>query len=720
MDMSLLQMSFSGAIMIAVIIVVRALVINRLPKKIFVLLWGVVLLRLLVPFSIPSMFSAYTLVSRTAPIQEALADIPQNAVIAQVAQEQLNLHSETMEPVQEEDPAAMNWEVLWIVGVVLCAGFFVISYLRCYFEFRISLPVSQEYAVKWLEEHSLRRSVRIRQSDQIAAPLTYGILYPVILMPKKTDWSNRQQLQYILLHEYIHICHFDMVWKMAAALVLCIHWFNPMVWAMYILINRDLELSCDESVVRRFGQTSKSNYARTLLSMEEKRSSLTPLCNNFSKNAIEERITAIMKTKKITIGVLLLSVAMVISIVVPFVTSAEKREKQMVYVMGKVYESTGEDVSAAVEEEAQASELDSPHIGFITDSVADSQIPEQELQSNFGYIGSEVIFNGSGIAVNMDGKWIQFEAEDNTQSASERDNQSTGKIPDEGSEVPDTVKEAAERLVERKYEDAVPGVYSGWGITSLEHVYTYDDLNGMTLQIYGMNYEFLAKDPETVELAGGMTMDENGWVVPEYADSTYLVFEQGEGTLSYLTFLVENDCFPGDELFTDDLMQTEAVRVRVAEAEVERAKENVRQHESVIRCMVEDLWEEMPATLYVGDGFSIYIPDDGWQIYDETLEDPYQMAAVYSSELTVGVAHYVDKKLSDVTADMMAEGYSYDEDSRKMQKFEGEGANQLLLEARVYEQGNDVWVVSSSYLAAYEWGSRLDAIADTFALTVEN
>ena len=109
------------------------------------------------------------------------------------------------------------------------------------------------------------RAIRIRRSDRISAPLTYGILKPVILMPKETDWKNRQQLQYVFLHEYMHICRLDIVWKLIAALALCIHWFNPLVWIMYILFNRDIELSCDESVVRRFGETYKSAYARALV-----------------------------------------------------------------------------------------------------------------------------------------------------------------------------------------------------------------------------------------------------------------------------------------------------------------------------------------------------------------------------------------------------------------------------------------------------------------------
>jgi len=92
---------------------------------------------------------------------------------------------------------------------------------------------------------------------------------------------------------------------------------------MYILINRDVELSCDERVVRQFGEKSKSSYARTLITMEEKKSNLTPLCNNFSKNAIEERIKAIMKTRKTTVWALVISAVALVGIVVLFATSAK-------------------------------------------------------------------------------------------------------------------------------------------------------------------------------------------------------------------------------------------------------------------------------------------------------------------------------------------------------------------------------------------------------------
>lgn len=504
--MSLLQMSFSGAVMIVAIIVIRALAINKLPKKIFVLLWEAVLLRLLLPFSVPSMLSAYSIVRKNTPIQETLEEIPVAAVIAQVQTGQQNGGAAGVESMPAE---GLNiWLLLYMTGMLLCALFFAVSYLRCHLEFRTSMPVRNGFAVRWLKAHRLKRTVQIRQSDRISTPLTYGILKPVILMPSGTDWDNAQRLQYVLLHEYMHIRHFDIAVKLIMAAALCIHWFNPFVWVLYVLFNRDIELACDESVVRRFGEKSRSNYAMTLITMEEEKSGLTPLYNHFSKNAIEERIVAIMKTKKLTVWAVIISAVVLAAVVILFATSAGK--------------------------EAGSSDI---------------------------------------------------------------------------------VRQTAEQLVKQQYEASGEN-YRDWRINSLEQVYTYDELGGMTLQVYCLNYEFLAEDPEKVTLAGGMTMDEEGWIMPGYANSFYLVFQQEEKQLTYLTALLENDCFPGDEGFTSDLklqlgMEQEEAAVLTENEERSQAAQDTRADTMVIRCTVEGLEEEMPATLYVGNGFSIYIPDKG-------------------------------------------------------------------------------------------------------------
>ena len=324
--MNLLQMSFSGAILILAVIVVRAITINKLPKRTFLTLWCIVLLRLLIPFSIPSMLSVYSLVNRTTPVRETVRDVGVTDFIPTAQPGQLFIGGDAAQmQTSQGNQGNMNvsvWVIIWCVGTILCVVLFVISYMYWSFEFKTSMPVANTFIMQWLNEHQLKRTITIRQSVKAETPLTYGILHPVILMPQNTDWENKQQLKYILLHEYVHICRYDIVMKLISAFVLCIHWFNPVVWVMYILFNKDIELACDECVIRKMGVDSKTEYALTLISMEEKKSGLMPICNNFSKNAIEERITAVMKIKKTSFAAIIIAVAVVASITIVFTTSA--------------------------------------------------------------------------------------------------------------------------------------------------------------------------------------------------------------------------------------------------------------------------------------------------------------------------------------------------------------------------------------------------------------
>ena len=281
--MSLLQMSFAGAVMILAIIVIRALAITFLPKKTFLALWGIAVMRLLLPFSLPSVFSVYSLIGNhipmTAPakVQQAFEVLPPE-ISGQMATMPGGI-SNTASPISV-------WAIIWGIGALVCALVFAIAYWKCRQEFQTSLPVDNDFIKGWLSSHQLKREISIRQSSRFSVPLTYGVLRPVILTPTSTDWENTKALQYVLAHEYVHIRRFDSITKLVLITGLCVHWFNPLVWAMYVLANRDIELSCDEAVVRLFGENTKAAYARSLISMEETRSGLTPLCNNFNKNAI--------------------------------------------------------------------------------------------------------------------------------------------------------------------------------------------------------------------------------------------------------------------------------------------------------------------------------------------------------------------------------------------------------------------------------------------------
>lgn len=351
--MNLLQMSFSGGILILVIVLLRMIAGSRLPKRAFLVLWAVALLRLLIPFSLPTAFSFYSLVEQNASLAEWEEDKTDSGPVPSLDGASL---PSGVQPSDKESltdgtfpsstggtsntksvfrfitpalkgadigNAAWPWVIIYLAGLLFCTGFLTLSYLKCLGRFKMSLPVREGYGAIWLKEHPLLRTVSIRQSDMVTAPLTYGLFHPVILMPGSVDWNDEEELKYILMHEYVHIRRFDAVTKLAAAIALCLHWFNPLVLVMYILFNRDIELSCDERVVRTFGEESKAHYANILIHMEEKKSGLAPFYSSFSKNAIEERITAIMKIKKMSFKTIIFTVILITGVAVLFATSAK-------------------------------------------------------------------------------------------------------------------------------------------------------------------------------------------------------------------------------------------------------------------------------------------------------------------------------------------------------------------------------------------------------------
>ena len=321
--MSLLNMSFSASALILVIVILRALLLYKFPPKIFIVLWGVVLGRLLIPFEVSSRFSIYSVINmlkgRFYKPDLSLAEI--SAMLSNTAV------TETIATLPETANAnASPFVVIWIIGLVACALFFLITHMRCRREYKTSLPVDNEFVKLWQQEHLLCRSVQIRKSDRITVPLTYGIFQPVVLLPKKTDWADETRLHFILTHEFAHIRRFDTMTKLVMVTALCVHWFNPFVWLMYVMANRDIELSCDEAVIRIFGENVRLAYALTLIELEERRNRFAPLVNNFSKNAIEERIQAIMLYKKASILTSCIAFILIISSVAVFATSAQASE----------------------------------------------------------------------------------------------------------------------------------------------------------------------------------------------------------------------------------------------------------------------------------------------------------------------------------------------------------------------------------------------------------
>ena len=331
--MTLLNMSLGGGVLIGVILVLRRALLHRLPKWTFLLLWGAALCRLLVPFTLPSQLSVYTgaawIAEAVRPVEETPAPVPVPApdlpfIIWEDSPDTLREDSWTPPavPVPSEprrEPLSLLAAV-WLTGTALCGVFFGAAYLWTLRRFWDAVPAEAEFLRRWRGEHPTLRPVQVRTCGAVNAPVAYGLIRPVILLPENTNWTDEDQLTYILTHEYVHICRGDLLWKLLLTAALCLHWVNPLVWVMYFRANRDLELACDEAVVRTLGLDSRKGYAYALLSAAE--SGFSPLCLTYTtKNHMEERIRAIMKMKKKSVAAILAALTLTAGVTAVFATS---------------------------------------------------------------------------------------------------------------------------------------------------------------------------------------------------------------------------------------------------------------------------------------------------------------------------------------------------------------------------------------------------------------
>ena len=315
--MTLAAMCLQGSAMIAVVLVVRLLLGKHLPKAAFMLLWGLVLLRLLVPFSIPFAGSAWILADHATSVitgsvmqvelagsaeSQALAGSTVEAEtsleaggISQFVDSASTLNSSiALKDATSTTPFSL-WQLIWALGSGAVAILLFASYARGMRRFVTATPVDNPSAHQWLSAHRLRRPLRIVQVEFLVSPVTYGVLWPVIVVPCEFDWSDPSKSALVLEHEYVHVVRFDALFKLLLAVALCLYWFDPLVWAMWAYANRDIELSCDERVARRLNGRGRMLYVEALIDTAELHLvSGVPFAGaGFGRNAVEERVTAL-------------------------------------------------------------------------------------------------------------------------------------------------------------------------------------------------------------------------------------------------------------------------------------------------------------------------------------------------------------------------------------------------------------------------------------------
>lgn len=312
--MTIVTMSLIASVPILIIVILRSIGANKLPKRIFVILWGIVLCRLLIPFTVPTNLT----------IEQTLVPFSDSIGTANTIQRTINQLASSSQVSEQATTSSGIFAlispvfVIWLILAVLIFGFFIMTHLRSLETYKMALPIENPKLKQWLGEQKMIRNVQLRQSDQISSPLTYGIFRPVILLPKTMADTDMSQVIHVMTHELIHIKRFDLVFKWFLIIALSIHWFNPLVWVMYVLANRDLEMSCDETVIKKFGKNSTSAYALTLIQLTELTSKWTPLHSHFSKHSIEERIVSVMQKNKSNIFRIILSFILVLGPIILF------------------------------------------------------------------------------------------------------------------------------------------------------------------------------------------------------------------------------------------------------------------------------------------------------------------------------------------------------------------------------------------------------------------
>lgn len=317
---AVLNMSITASIAAVLIIFFRWIFGRRLPKIFNYALWAIVLLRLIIPFSISSMFSVFnvipapqTNITQRQHYYDTERSIPYrinhgNNSVEITAGDALsnNINSSLPSPAPEAsvDPLqvlaiAASW--IWLVGA---AGLLLFS-MFTYFHTRNKLKIAVLYKCDSLISHcsqkiKLKKKIQIYISDRIQTPIVCGLIQPRIILPSVFEQDLREaEIRHIITHELVHIKRFDYLIKPLSVLALCVHWFNPVIWMSFILSQKDMEMSCDEKVISVFDHDIRKEYATSLIRLAVKQNGILN-CGllAFGESNIKSRIKGIMSFKK--------------------------------------------------------------------------------------------------------------------------------------------------------------------------------------------------------------------------------------------------------------------------------------------------------------------------------------------------------------------------------------------------------------------------------------
>lgn len=307
--LKLVNMSLAASWFIAAVLILRFL-LRKSPKSVSCFLWCLVGIRLALPFSIESAYSLIPsaevvpkeiLYSKEPAIDSGLA-VVNRVVNPLLAESFAPKPGDSVNPLQI---AATVAAVVWVVGIVLLSGYTLVTYVG------LKLRVAD----------AVRLQGNIFQSEKVTSPFVLGLVKPRVYAPYTL---HGEELECVIAHEEAHIQRRDHLLKPVGFLALIVYWFNPLVWLAYILLCRDIELACDEKVVRQIGTDKKAVYSRTLLNCSVSHRQIAACPIAFGENGVKYRIKNILNYKKPAFWVTVLSVLACVICAVCFLTSPKK------------------------------------------------------------------------------------------------------------------------------------------------------------------------------------------------------------------------------------------------------------------------------------------------------------------------------------------------------------------------------------------------------------
>ncbi len=291
---SFFEINLTASLLILSIIIIRAFLKNRQPKRFFASIWIIAVLRLIVPLSVPVMLNIFP------PDYYSPIDMLNGRSQATFYHPESDTYS-YYGSFTPEDAAAVNntrlsFTVISVIIGVLAFSAVLLLHLHSRRKYAEALPLKDEAITAFISSYGLKRKVLLKCSDRISAPITYGILKPVIILPKSCLEIGFERLKPVISHEMAHIRYFDILYKWVITAVTCLYWYNPFVWLMFLLSDKDIEIACDKEAVEKCG-CSGSDYSELLISLEEKRC-VDILARGFTAGAIKSRIKSVMRFKK--------------------------------------------------------------------------------------------------------------------------------------------------------------------------------------------------------------------------------------------------------------------------------------------------------------------------------------------------------------------------------------------------------------------------------------